>query len=222
MTDTANDIITAEKIAWNDLFNDATFAVARGSITVIITPKEEVDAWLVRLILGFVETDRGEFSIFGAKPTSLPENRLYELRQRIGIVYANGGLISNLKIWENVTLPLSYKGRMNNAEMETLGVQVLKRAGYQGKLMQLPGHTPFHQKKAAGFARAMLMDPELMVYESPLLGLNQEERRAFMATAMQFHGEQEGRTSLFISSNPEVLPMLKDARVITINQGQQS
>lgn len=219
MTDNVPEIIRAEKIAWNDLSYESSFAVTTGSVTVIITAKEEDDAWLARLILGFVDPNRGEISVFGASPSSLHDNNRYELRKRIGLVYANGGLISNLKIWENVTLPLSYFARMNDSEIEELGSSVLKRVGYTGKLMQLPGHAPFHQKKMAGFARAMLMDPELMVYESPLLGLNQEERSFFVNTAVEFHGEKEGRTSLFISSTPDILHMIKDFQVIHINQG---
>ncbi|GAB7027237.1 ATP-binding cassette domain-containing protein [Geotalea toluenoxydans] len=217
--DNVPEIIKAEKIAWSDLLHDVSFAVTKGSMTVIITAKEEVDAWLARLILGFIDPDRGEFSVFGNTPSSLTGNKLYEFRKRIGLVYANGGLISNLKIWENVTLPLSYMTRLNDAEIEKIGSSALKRVGYPGELMQLPGHTPFHHKKMAGFARAMLMDPELMVYESPLLGLNHEERRLFINTAMEFHGEKAGRTSLFISSSPDILTMIKAARAIHINQG---
>lgn len=218
----ATHIIAAEDIAWNDLVHDTSFTVEKGSITVIVTPKEEVDVWLARLFLGFVRPDQGLLRIFGCDPFSLTDQKKNELRRRIGLVYANGGLISNLKIWENVTLPMSYTGRLTNAEMEKMGVQALKRAGYAGKLMELPGHTSFHDRKAAGFARAMLMDPELMIYQSPLVGLNQRERHSFMETALQFHREHESRTSLFISSSPEILPMLKDARIITINQGQQT
>jgi phospholipid/cholesterol/gamma-HCH transport system ATP-binding protein len=221
MTDNGTHIITADNITWNDLVHDTSFAVARGSITVISTPKEEVDAWLARLILGFIRPDQGNFRVFDLNPCALPPQKLHELRQRIGLVYGNGGLVSNLKIWENVALPVSYTGRLGNEEMEKIGVQLLQKAGYTGKLMELPGHASFHNKKAAGFARAMLMNPELMVYESPLVGLNKGERRSFLETAIQFHGERDGRTTLFISANPEILPMVKDARIITINQGLQ-
>lgn len=222
MNNETSDIIKAENIAWGDLLAGTSFLVDKGSVTVVVTAKEEVDACLTRLILGFLTPAHGKLTLFGVQPDLLPETELLQLRQRLGVIYGNGGLISNLKIWENVTLPLFYQNRLNTALIEEKGLAVLKRAGYVEKLMQLPGLTSFHQKKMAGFARAMLTDPELMIYESPLTGLNQEERRTFIKTALEFHREKAGRTSLFISSNPEIIPMLQDAKVITIHQGLQS
>lgn len=222
MTNEMSDIIKAEKIACGGVLAGLTFSVAKGSVTLIITAKEEADVCLMRLILGFLAPEQGELTVFGIQPTFLPETDLLQLRQRMGVIYANGGLISNLKIWENVTLPLLYQSRLTAGQIEEMGLAALKRAGYVEKLMQLPGLISFHQKKMAGFARGMLTDPELMVYESPLLGLNQEERQFFINAALDFHQAKDGRTSIFISSNPEIIPMVEGARVITVHQGLHS
>ncbi len=156
-----SEVIRVENVSYEDLLPTTSFTVDKGTITVIITNKEEVDACITKLLLGFVSPDQGVVSVFGTQVSSLSKSQLCELRQQTGLVYANGGLISNLKIWENVILPLSYMNQFTTAEIEKRGVAVLERLGYSGKLMQLPGLTPFYQKKIAGFARAMLTDPEL-------------------------------------------------------------
>lgn len=212
-----NEIIKAVNLSFNDLIAGVSFAVQKNSVNIIITAKEETDACLARLLLGFIGPDSGSLSVFGTQVSTASRDQLTQIRQRVGLVYANGGLISNLKIYENVILPLAFSNTMDDNEIEEIATSALSRVGYTGKLMQLPGHTPFHLRKMAGFARAMVMNPDLIIYQSPLIGLNQEERQGFMEIAREFHAEKEGRTSLFISSNPEVTAFFKTAEVITLS-----
>lgn len=216
----ATDTIRAEGLSFDTLPREVSFTVEQGSVTIVLTAKEEIDACLVRLLLGFARPAGGRLFLFGTDISTLTDRELTALRQRIGLVYASGGLISNLKVWENVTLPLAYSNRFSREQVEQMGLAVLDRIGYSGKLMALPGHITLFQKRLAGFARTMLTDPDLVIYESPLSGLNQEERSRFLSTAREFHLEKAGRTSLFLSSTPEIVPLLENARVITLSQGQ--
>ncbi|ABQ26085.1 ATP-binding cassette domain-containing protein [Geotalea uraniireducens] len=216
------EIIKAESLSFDTLLEETSFTVESGSTSIVVTAKEEVDACLVRLLLGFIRPASGRLFLFDTDISTFTDRELSAVRQRIGLIYASGGLVSNLKVWENVVLPLAYSNKFSREQIEQMGLAVLNRLGYSGKLMALPGHIPLFQKRLAGLARTMLMDPDLVIYESPLTGLNYNERNQFLRIAREFHLEKPGRTSLFLSSTPEIVPLLEDARVITFTQRQSS
>lgn len=97
---------------------------------------------------------------------------------------------------------------------------MLERLGYAGKLMELPGHLSISQKKIIGVARAMLINPDVILYESPVSGLNQEEKNNFFDNAKKFHREKTGRVSIFITSSREAVHSLPEATVVNLTKGQ--
>jgi phospholipid/cholesterol/gamma-HCH transport system ATP-binding protein len=214
------EILKADHIAVVGKFEDISFAVAHGELLVLLTSKEEINTTLTRLLLGATKPDRGDLTLFGRDIASLSQRELLKIRQRIGVVFAGGGLVSNLKVWENLTLPLDYHSALSSAAIEERGLAILQRVGYKGKLMDLPGHLSLYQRRQIGLGRAMLTDPDLMIFESPSQGLNQDERQAFMEVARSFHNGKPGRASLFLTSNPAMAELLQDARVVDLRKRQ--
>lgn len=198
-----------------------SFSLSPGEMAVLLTPKEELSARLARLLLGLERLVAGEVAICGQSPAQLPPKDLRQLRQRIGLLQGMGGLVSNLKVWENLTLPLYYHGQAGHQDIESVGLPLLNRVGYSGRLMELPGHLSLFQKKQIGLARAVITTPDLVIYESPEQGLNLEERAHFFRLIRQFHHERTGRTSLILSCHPENRHELPEATVIIWKEGQQ-
>lgn len=214
------DMLRANHIAVAGRFDDLSFAAASGKMVILVTAKEEINATITRLLLGLAAPERGTITLFGRDLLSLTRRELLETRQRIGVVFPGGGLVSNLKVWENLTLPLYYHSALSTAAIEERGMAILQRLGYGGKLMELPGHLSLYQRRQVGFGRAMLTDPDLMIFESPFQGLNQDERQAFLEIARAFHGEKPGRVSLFLTSNPALPELMRDAKVVNLCKGQ--
>lgn len=212
--------IAVRDVACAGVTGPFSFEVEGGEIAVLLTPKDEVSALLTRLLVGLVIPDGGSVALFGSDLSTLTARELNQVRQRVGVSYPAGGLVSNLKVWENLTLPLAYHTLLSPAEIEERGMRVLTRLGYEGRLMELPGLLTLCQKKLIGFGRAMLTDPELMLYDSPQQGLNHEEQERFLRVAAEFHRERPGRASLFITSHPGILDFLPGARTISIAKGQ--
>lgn len=212
------EMLKADHIAVADRFEDISFAAAHGELLVLLTSKEEINTTLTRLLLGATKPDRGDLTLFGRDIGSLSHSELLKIRQRIGVVFAGGGLVSNLKVWENLTLPLDYHSALSSAVIEERGAAILQRVGYKGKLMALPGHLSLYQKRQIGLGRAMLTDPDLMIFESPSQGLNQDEQQAFMEVARSFHAGKPGRASLFFTSNQAIAELLQDARVVNLRK----
>lgn len=215
-------IVRAENIALGEMSGETSFSMSEGDMVVLLTPKDEVSALLTSLLIGLEKPHSGKIFLFGSDTAALSDQELLETRRRIGVAFGSGGLVSNLKAWENLTLPLYYHQDLSHDEIEKQGVSMLARLGYAGRFMDLPGLMPISQKKIIGVARAMLVDPDVILYESPVSGLNQEEKDRFFTKAAEFHREKPGRVSIFITSSREVADALPEAAVENLMKGQIS
>lgn len=203
-----------QDVVADELPGGVSFALPGGTLAAVITSRQDENDQLVRLVLGLSKPDAGSISVLGADPAGVSEKALNDLRKQVAVVYPSGGLVSNLKVWENLVLPLEYHSACTRSEIEAGGLAVLKRVGYSGGLMELPGHLSIYQKRLVGLARAMLTGPRLMIYNAILLGLRSEEKSAIIAAALEYHRENPERTSLFLTPNPESLKEIPiDSRI---------
>lgn len=213
------EFLRAENISLAEISGGISFCISEGGLVVLLTPKYEVNTLLTRLLIGLEIPRSGKVSLFSTDTAALSARELLETRRRIGVAYGSGGLVSNLKVWENITLPLYFHQPLSHAEINERGVAVLTRLGYSGNLMALPGHLTFSQSKTIGIARAMLIEPDVMMYESPDSGFNHEEKNNFFTVASEFHREKTGRASIFITSNREVVRYLPESVVFDLTKG---
>lgn len=216
------EIIRAENIPLTEISGTTSFTIEAGELMVLLTSKSEVNVSLTKLLIGLEKPLSGKIFLFGTDVATISGRELLEARRRIGTAYGSGGLVSNLKAWENLTLPLYYHQQLSHDEIEARGLALLGRLGYTGKLMALPGHLTVSQKKLIGVARAMIIIPDLIIYESPISGLNHEEKNNFFKIAREFHLEKPDRTSLFITSDQEVVRSLPEAVVVNLTKEQIS
>ena len=210
------ELIRSENLSLAEISENSSFVISKGELVILLTPKYEVNSALTRLLVGIEMPRSGKIFLFNSDTASLSREELLHHRRRIGIASGTGGLISNLKVWENITLPLYFHYSLSHAEIEERGLAVLNRLGYSENLMALPAHLTFSQRKLVGMARAMLMTPDIMIYESPDSGLNQEEKNNFFKIALEFHREKLERASILITSNQEVIRFLPEALVVNL------
>ena len=196
---TFQDVVAAE------LLQKLSFAIAAGSRAALITSRQEESDLQVGLMLGLTKPTTGSITLLGEDVGAASEDGLNALRREVAVVFPRGGLVSNLKVWENLVLPLEYHSSYTPQEIEEKGVAALHRVGYAGPLMALTWHLSLYQKRQIGLARAMLMEPRLIIYNEILAGLNSEEKDAIVAVAAAFHREQPERTSVFMTPNEETI-----------------
>lgn len=195
-----------------------------GSVTVLVAPKGEVSARLLRLLLG-LEAEAlapGTLRLLGEDPTALDPRGLCRLRQRIGVVSAGGGLISNLKVVENLLLPLLYHRRLSRGAAEAEALALLRQVGYREHPMRLPGLLSTFERKQVALARAMVMAPELMVYEGLSHGVTTLECDLLLAIAERFQRERRERVSLYLTHDRRLVDRLGEAQVIILQAGERA
>jgi len=113
---------------------------------------------------------------------------------RAAIVTPDGGLIGNLKLWENLVLPAAYHGGAQNLELEQRAMRLFTQfgisgAGFETLCMTLPDHLGRFERRLSAFVRAMLTEPRIMVYDSLFDGLSREEAGKVLAFDRIFHAQ---------------------------------
>jgi len=173
-----------------------------GMSALLLTSRDHDTDTITKILLGFQSPDSGEVVVNGTAPTSLRDNQFISYRRRIGLIARDGGLVSNLNIWENLTLQLAYHSALRRAELAESGLAVLKRVGYDGSLSVLPSRLTLYQRRQVSLARAMLAEPELMIYQSSVDGLTSDETTSILHIAREYHQQGIDRTALFLTSYP--------------------
>ena len=197
--------VNFDKVVADELLEEVSFTIPAGSFAAAITARQEENELQVKLMLGLAKPRSGSITVLGEEPASATDRVLNALRRRVAVVYPSGGLISNLKVWENLVLPLEYYSLYPQSEIEERGMRALERVGYAGELMELPGHLSLYGRRQIGLARAMLVEPRLVIYDEILAGLSGEQRQAIIEIAGTFHRESPGRTSVFMTANEQAV-----------------
>ncbi|HEX9080575.1 MAG TPA: ATP-binding cassette domain-containing protein [Desulfuromonadaceae bacterium] len=203
-------------------FRGLSFEVEGGSSALIITSSGDEGACLLRLITGIIRPGRGSIQVAGQHLGELSPGQIYHLRQRIGVVPANGGMVSNLKLWENITLPLLYTTGHISPEAEEYAIAWLKQLGYTGNIMAMSAHLSLYEKRVAAFLRAALCQPHIMVYDNCFEDMGVAPRKALAAAMRSFHAAAPGRTSLYLVPSPEVAADVQADCVIDVNHSSEA
>ncbi len=203
-----------DKVVADEQLQEVSFGVPGGSMAAALTERQEESYLLVRLMLGLAQPLSGSVTLLGEPLGGASEKALNALRRQVAVVYPAGGLISNLKVWENLVLPLEYFSLYPPKEIEERGMAALEGVGYAAGLMELPGHLSLYSRKQVGLARAMLLNPRLVIYDEILTGLSGDQRGSIIEIIRKFHRETPGRTSLFLTSNEDAIrEMPVEARI---------
>jgi phospholipid/cholesterol/gamma-HCH transport system ATP-binding protein len=194
-------------------FRKASFGIGPGVACKLVTESDLDRDLALHLLLGSVRPTAGEVVLFGEPLGTLPEERVLPLLARMGIVWGNGGFISNLKVWENILLPVWYHQGREPAACEEQVVALLRRLGIEDHLMagylrSLPGALPVQARRLLACARVALLDPEVVIYASVFEGLQREARARLESFASWFHGQRPGRTSIFLGTDEQALHSL--------------
>lgn len=171
---------------------------------------------LLDLINGLVPPDSGAVTLFDSNINRINRVELDKLRNRTGFIFQNGALISNLKVIENVTLPLVYHTGMSDAEIFQRGISLLDLVGYDGDIWALPGLLPVFIRKEVAFARALALEPEIMIYDMFMEGLDSRQRKFMISLMEEIHVSRAGRLSIFTSNNVEEVKGIGFDRIFTI------
>jgi phospholipid/cholesterol/gamma-HCH transport system ATP-binding protein len=173
----ANDVVVDVRdvrysIGGREIFSDLSVQVRRGRITAIMGPSGTGKSTLLRLITGQAQVDGGKITVWGNDISTLGNRQIYALRQRMGMLFQNGALLTDLDVFENVAFPLREHTRLPESLIRTLVLTKLHAVGLRGAAELMPAELSGGMARRVALARAIVMDPELLIYDEPFAGLD--------------------------------------------------
>lgn len=201
-------MIALRNVSANGL-RDISFESGPGKAVKIIVDSDDEKNLLLRILTGLQKPDSGEVLLFGKEIYSISEDEYIKLFEKAAVVPGSGGLISNLKVWENITLPIEYHQGINPQDLEDRIIRLVRRMlgadtdieRIEKLMKQLPGHLSPHEKRLIGVVKAFIADPEIIIYDSIFEGLSTEMQDELTTMTMQFHKEKAERVSIYLTSD---------------------
>lgn len=154
------------------VLNGVDLDVAKGETLVVIGRSGCGKSVLLKHVLGLMRPDAGTVTIFGKRLDQLDRTHLYELRMRCGVLFQGGALFDSLTVAENVGLGLSENTTKTKSEIADIVAERLEWVGLAGIGPRAPSDLSGGMRKRAALARAIAMDPEIVLYDEPTTGLD--------------------------------------------------
>ena len=154
------------------MFAGLDIQIPRGKITAVMGPSGTGKTTLLRLITGQVLADNGSIEVAGADMRTLPRANLYVLRRKMGMLFQNGALLTDLSVFENVAFPLREHTNLTERLIRQLVLTKLQAVGLRGAAELMPAELSGGMSRRVALARAIVMDPELLIYDEPFVGLD--------------------------------------------------
>ena len=154
------------------VIDDVTLAIPRGRVTVLLGPSGSGKSTLLRFMTGLLRPDAGVVRVLGEEVFALPRAGLLKLRRRMGMLFQDNALFQSLRVVDNVAFPLVRVARVQGALARTRALGLLEQVGLAGFGERLPDELSGGQKKRVALARALALEPEIVLFDEPTSGLD--------------------------------------------------
>jgi phospholipid/cholesterol/gamma-HCH transport system ATP-binding protein len=176
------DVVTADPIVrvrdlhyaigGRPIFDGVDVDIARGAVTAVMGPSGTGKTTLLRLITGQLFADRGLVEVDGEDVGKQGRREIYRMRRRMGMLFQNGALLTDLSVYENVAFPLREHTRLPERLLRHVVLTKLQAVGLRGAWQLMPAELSGGMSRRVAIARAIVMDPELLIYDEPFVGLD--------------------------------------------------
>jgi phospholipid/cholesterol/gamma-HCH transport system ATP-binding protein len=172
-----------------EVLRGVSFSLTRGETLVIMGGSGAGKTVLLRLVAGLIRPDGGQLRVFGRRIEHLTEEELLPLRRRMGYVFQGAALFDSLSVRENVAYPLREHTRLGEAEIEERVVRNLSVVGLSSDVLPLlPAELSGGMRKRVGIARALSVEPEMLLFDEPTAGLDPTNAKLVAELILQLRG----------------------------------
>jgi len=184
----------------NVVLNGLTVGIPEGMITVILGPSGTGKSVLISHLIGLMFPDIGDVRVHGQDVAELRMSELLDLRKKFGILFQDGALFGSMNVYDNVAFPLRQHTNKSEDEIAAIVNQRLAEVGLEAAWYRSPGELSGGMKKRAGFARALVLNPDIVMFDEPDSGLD-PVRTALLCELIEKVHAEHGGTYIVITHN---------------------
>lgn len=202
-----------------EVHKGVSFALREGETIGLLGPSGTGKSVLLRSIIGLEEIDSGEIYFKDKRIDVLSEAQLYPIRTRISYAFQNGALFDSISVFENIAYPLFEHAQYSEEEIEQCVLDILKVVNLEQARDLMPSDLSGGMQKRVGLARAMVLNPEILLYDEPTAGLDPVNVEMVLEVMNRF--KSQGVSGIFVTHDIPSARKICD-RILILTDGKIS
>ncbi len=172
--------------------NGLNLAFPDDQVSMLLGPSGTGKSVLINLIVGLMKPDAGDILVHGHSVPNMSGDELLELRKRFGLLFQDGALFGSMNIYDNTAFPLRMHTQKSEEEIAEIVNRRLKEVGLGHAADKMPNELSGGMRKRAGFARALVLDPDIVFFDEPDSGLDPVRTALLCELVTEIHAENKG------------------------------
>ena len=156
----------------NRILRGLNMGLPEGMVSMIIGPSGTGKSVCIKHMVGLLYPDEGDILVHGESVPNMPDDDLFEMRKKFGLLFQDGALFGSMDLYDNVAFPLRQHTEKSEDEIEDIVMRRLNEVGLASARQKLPNELSGGMRKRAGFARALVLEPDILLFDEPDSGLD--------------------------------------------------
>jgi phospholipid/cholesterol/gamma-HCH transport system ATP-binding protein len=176
----------------NKILRGLNLGIPDGKISMILGPSGTGKSVCIKHMVGLLYPDEGDVLVHGESVPNMPDDQLFEMRKKFGVLFQDGALFGSMNLYDNVAFPLRQHTDKGEDEIEEIVMRRLREVGLENSRFKAPNELSGGMRKRAGFARALVLDPDIVLFDEPDSGLDPVRTALLCELIQEVHAENGG------------------------------
>jgi phospholipid/cholesterol/gamma-HCH transport system ATP-binding protein len=170
--DAVEFIDTYKAFGRTQILRGLNMGLPEGMVSMILGPSGTGKSVCIKHMVGLLYPDEGDILVHGESVPNMPDEQLFEMRKKFGLLFQDGALFGSMNLYDNVAFPLRQHTEKGEDEIEDIVMRRLKEVGLGEARTKMPNELSGGMRKRAGFARALVLEPDILLFDEPDSGLD--------------------------------------------------